>query len=82
MPKHQKNSSSNTEQDQQIEQHDSVTEERQKVTFYLSQEQILKLDNLVYIYNSKIRGKRINRNHIIRYLIDDCTIEILAQLRR
>ena len=53
---------------------------REKVTIYLSSDHIRKLDSLVYEHNCKSRGKRINRNHIVRYLIDQCTAESLKGL--
>lgn len=41
----------------------------QKTSFYLTAEQSGKLDDLAYSH-SKRTGKRINRNDIVRYLID------------
>lgn len=54
-------------------------EKREKVTFYLNTEQAGKLDDLVYQHR-KIKGKRTNRNDIVRYLIDQCSIEWLEDL--
>lgn len=38
-------------------------------SFYLTPQQIKKLDDLAYVYNGRT-GKRINRNDIIRHWID------------
>jgi hypothetical protein len=48
----------------------------EKITFYLTVEQANKLDDLAHDYKKR-RGKRINRNDIVRYLIDHCTLESL-----
>lgn len=45
-----------------------------KVTFYLTEAQVDKLDELVFKYKKR-RGKRINRNDIIRHLIENITSE-------
>ena len=45
-----------------------------KVTFYLTQKQISKLDELEFEYKKGNR-REIKRNEIIRYLIDRCTLE-------
>lgn len=50
-----------------------------KVTFYLTPEQSSKLDDLVYLYKKQTR-KSVNRNDIVRLLIDHCTLELLAKL--
>ncbi|MGB8346366.1 MAG: hypothetical protein WCD86_15890, partial [Ktedonobacteraceae bacterium] len=52
---------------------------REKVTFYLTSEQADKLEELAYQHR-KIKGKRINRNDIVRHLIDQCSIEWLKDL--
>jgi len=51
----------------------------EKITFYLSMEQTDKLEDLAYQHR-KTKGKRINRNDIVRYLIDHCSIEWLKDL--
>ena len=66
---------------QETEPQDDDGKKREKVTIYLSSDHIRKLDSLVYEYNCKTRGKRVNRNDIVRYLIDHCTIESLKDLR-
>ncbi len=48
-----------------------------KVTFYLTEEQIDKLEDLVHECRKTTKNRRINRSHIIRYLVDQCTIETL-----
>ena len=53
----------------------------QKISFYLTEDQTNKLDDLAYGYRKRT-GKRINRNDIVRYLIDQCTLETLADLRQ
>ena len=55
-------------------------DEREKVTFYLTPEQVRKLDGLAHEYNGKGKGRRIKRTDIIRYLIDRCTMETLSDL--
>jgi hypothetical protein len=42
-----------------------------KVSFYLTAEQEQKLDDLAYEYSKRAK-KRINRNDIVRYLINQC----------
>ena len=42
-------------------------------SFYLTPTQLRKLDDLAYTYNGRT-GKRINRNDIIRHLVDTCDI--------
>ncbi|HYT42950.1 MAG TPA: hypothetical protein VEP90_11440 [Methylomirabilota bacterium] len=64
---------------QHTQQQDSRIKKQEKITFYLTTEQVYKLDDLTHEYR-KIRGRRINRNDIIRHLIDRCTIELLAEL--
>ncbi len=51
----------------------------EKVTFYLTPEQAGKLDDLAYQHGKRIK-KRINRNDIVRLLIDYCTVEQLAEI--
>jgi len=48
-------------------------------SFYLTSTQLRKLDDLAYIYNGRT-GKRINRNDIIRHLVDTCDIGNLQDL--
>ena len=48
-------------------------------SFYLTPTQLRKLDDLAYTYNGRT-GKRINRNDIIRHLVDTCDIGNLQGL--
>jgi hypothetical protein len=50
-----------------------------KVSFYLTAEQEQKLDDLAYEHKKRT-GKRINRNDIVRHLIDHCIIENLHDI--
>ena len=50
-----------------------------KVSFYLTPEQEQKLDDLAYEHK-KQTGKRINRNDIVRHLVDHCSIEDLQNI--
>ena len=49
-----------------------AAKKEEKVTFYLTSEQADKLDDLAHEHKKRT-GKRINRNDIVRYLIDQCT---------
>jgi hypothetical protein len=53
-----------------------------KTSFYPLPAQLDKLDDLASEYNRRYRRQRpkINRNDIIRYLIDQCSIETLSDL--
>lgn len=51
-----------------------------QVPFYFTEEQQDKLEDLVYLYNKEHRGRRINRQDIIRYLIDQADIDDLQDL--
>lgn len=51
----------------------------EKTTFYLRPDQLAKLDELTYEYN-KQTAQRINRNDIIRALVDGCDIDQLLQI--
>lgn len=48
-------------------------------SFYLTPQQLRKLDDLAYTYNGRT-GKRINRNDIIRWLVETCDIGHLQGL--
>ncbi len=69
-----------SEQRKGIEPQENNGKNREKVTIYLSSVHIRKLDRLVYEYNCKTKGKRVNRNDVVRYLIDHCTGESLKDL--
>lgn len=60
-----------------------VQEEEQRETrnlkptsIYFHPNQLVKLDDMAYAYNRRT-GKRINRNDILRYLVDQCRVEDL-----
>jgi len=52
-----------------------ATEEREHkpTSFYLTDDALRKLDRLAYEYNQQT-GKRINRNHIVRHLVEDVSL--------
>ena len=56
-----------------------IDKKEEKVTFYLTSGQADKLDDLAYDHKKRT-GKRINRNDIVRYLIDQCTAESLNNI--
>jgi hypothetical protein len=56
-------------------------EERSRVTMYLKPGQEQKLDVLAVEY-LKATGKRINRNDIVRWLVEECDTDMLLQLGR
>lgn len=60
---------------------ETVTRKDKKTSIYLTAEQEDKLDDLAHQYK-KTTGIRINRNHIVRYLIDHCSLESLTGLER
>jgi hypothetical protein len=51
----------------------------EKITFYLTTQQAEKLDDLAHDFRKR-HHKRINRNDIIRHLIDQCTLNSLDTL--
>jgi hypothetical protein len=55
-----------------------------KTSFYPRPAQLDKLDDLAAEYNRRYRRQRprINRNDIIRFLIDRCDLDMLADLHR
>jgi hypothetical protein len=57
----------------------TIVKKREKITFYLTTEQVDKLEDLAYQHKI-IKGRRINRNTIVRYLIEHCTLEWLEDL--
>jgi hypothetical protein len=56
-------------------------EQFEKTTFYLTPEQAEKLDDLAHDYK-KHSGQRINRNDIVRHLIDQATLDSLDGIKR
>jgi len=67
-------------QDRETVKQQSGTDEsaREKITFYLRPDQIDKLDELVLAYRRQT-GNRINRNELVRRLIDLCDLDMLLQ---
>ncbi len=62
-----------------VKQQSSTDESaREKITFYLRPDQIDKLDELVLAYRRQT-GNRINRNELVRRLIDLCDLDLLLQ---
>ena len=59
----------------------TVTRHYLETTFYLTPEQAEKLDDLAHDYK-KHTGQRINRNDIVRYLIDQATLDSLEGIKR
>ncbi len=64
-----------------IQQERETVEQFEKTTFYLTAEQSEKLDDLAHDHK-KQTGQKINRNDIVRYLIDQATLESLAGIKR
>jgi hypothetical protein len=62
-----------------VKQHiDGEDVAREKITFYLRPDQTDKLDDLVRAYKRQT-GKRINRNEVVRRLIDFCDLDVLLR---
>jgi len=53
----------------------------EKISFYLTAEQTEKLDDLTHAYRKKW-GKRINRNDLIRHLVDRCNLASFDDLEQ
>jgi hypothetical protein len=54
---------------------------REKVPFYLRPDQLDKLDELALAYR-KHTGQRLNRNDIIRQLVDQCDLDMLLTAQK
>ena len=50
-----------------------------QTSFYLSPEQLIKLDDLAHAHYKRT-GNRINRNDIVRHLVDRCQLNDIADL--
>ena len=50
-----------------------------QTSFYLSPEQLLKLDDLAHNHYRRT-GRRINRNDVVRHLVDRCELNDIADL--
>lgn len=61
---------------------DMAADQVVKTSFYPRQDQLEKLDELAHDYNKKYKRqrKRIDRQDIIRYLIDQCDLDLLTDL--
>ena len=57
----------------------TTTKKESKTSIYFTPEEVNKLDDLAYEYKKRT-GKRINRNDIVRYLVDHCSIEDLHDI--
>ena|SRR5437660_285451 len=64
------------------EEREEAEDQVVKTSFYPKPAQLDKLDDLAAEYNRRYRRKRprINRNHIVRFLIDLADIEMLDEL--
>jgi hypothetical protein len=63
------------------QQSSETGEQFEKTTFYLTAERVEKLDDLAHDHK-KQTGQRINRNNIVRYLIDQAAFESLVGIKR
>lgn len=76
--------SSTAEQEQQepltASPSSSKAPKEEKISFYLTREQADKLDELAYEHKKRT-GQRINRNDVVRHLIDQSTIDSLTNLQ-
>ena len=63
------------------QQYGETVEQLEKTTFYLTHLQAEKLDDLAHDYKKRT-GQRINRNKIVRYLIDRATLDQLSGIKR
>ena len=64
-----------------IQQSSETVEQFEKTSFYIASEQSEKWDDLA-LAHKKQTGQRMNRNDIVRYLIDQATLESLAGIKR
>ena len=58
------------------QQHRKTVKKERKISFYLTSEQERKLDDLAYDFLQRT-GKRINRNDIVRFLVDQANGDLL-----
>lgn len=76
------NQSENTVIMQSQAKRTNKTDLRERATFYLDLEQAQKLDEMILAYR-KQTGKRVNRNEIVRYLLDACdVVQVINGLER
>ncbi len=57
-------------------QHRKTVKKERKISFYLTSEQERKLDDLAYDFLQRT-GQRINRNDIVRFLVDQANVDLL-----
>jgi hypothetical protein len=57
----------------------TTTKKESKTSIYFTPEEVNKLDDLAYEHKKRT-GKRINRNDIVRHLVDHCSIEDLQNI--
>jgi len=58
---------------------DAQNRSLKQTSFYLLPEQLLKLDDLAHNHYRRT-GRRINRNDIVRHLVDRCELNDIADL--
>ena len=58
--------------------HSKTVKKERKISFYLTPEQERKLDDLAYDFLQRT-GKRINRNDIVRFLVDQADADLLIE---
>lgn len=59
---------------------ETVQEKQEKTSFYLRPALLEKLDDLAHEYRKRT-GHRINRNDIVRHLVEGCSLDSLAGLK-
>jgi hypothetical protein len=60
------------------QQNGNTAKAGEKISFYLRADQVDRLDELVLTFKKRT-GKRINRNDIVRQLVDQCDLDTLVQ---
>jgi hypothetical protein len=56
--------------------HSKTVKKERKISFYLTPEQERKLDDMAYDFLQRT-GKRINRNDIVRFLVNQANVDLL-----
>ena len=59
---------------------ETVQDKQEKTSFYLTPALLEKLDDLAHEYRKR-SGHRVNRNDIVRYLVEGCSLESLDGLK-
>lgn len=65
--------------EEKIEKHQKKKPHLKQVNMTIGEERELKLDELAFVYTKK-KKKRVNRNDIVRYLIDAISLEELLRI--